>query len=64
MYRALVQSDVPVDNNKKIWKMKIPLKNKIFAWYLCCGVIVTQDNLIRGIGMEVRNVYFVNMMRQ
>ena len=31
MYRALIQSDVPVDNNKKIWKMKIPLKNKNFA---------------------------------
>ena len=28
MYRALIQSNVPVDNNTKIWKMKIPLKNK------------------------------------
>ena len=28
MYRALIQSDVPVDNNKKIWKIKIPLKKK------------------------------------
>ena len=47
MYRVLIQFDVPVDNNKKIWKMKIPLKNKIFAWYLCCGVILTKDNLIK-----------------
>jgi hypothetical protein len=47
MYRALIQSDVPVDNNKKIWKMKIPLKNKIFAWYLRRGVILTKDNLIK-----------------
>jgi hypothetical protein len=25
------QSDIPVDNNKKIWKMKIPLKTKFFG---------------------------------
>jgi hypothetical protein len=25
--------------------MKIPLKNKIFAWYLRRGVILTKDNL-------------------
>ena len=31
MYRALVHSDIPVDNNKKIWRMKIPLKLKIFT---------------------------------
>ena len=47
MYRALIQSDVPVVNSKKIWKMKIPLKNKIFAWYLRRGVILTKDNLIK-----------------
>ena len=47
MYRALIQSHVPTDNNKKIWKMKIPLKNKIFAWYLRRGVILTKDNLIK-----------------
>ena len=27
--------------------MKIPLKNKIFAWYLHRGVILTKDNLIK-----------------
>ena len=47
MYRVLIQSDVPVDNNKKIWKVKIPLKNKIFAWYLRRGVILIKDNLIK-----------------
>jgi hypothetical protein len=34
MYNALTQPDIPVDNNKKIYKMKIPLKTKVFAWYL------------------------------
>ncbi|EMS60311.1 Aminoacylase-1 [Triticum urartu] len=47
MYRALIQSYVLVDNSKKIWKMKISLKNKIFAWYLHRRVILTKDNLIR-----------------
>jgi hypothetical protein len=40
-------SDIPVDNNSKIWKMKIPLKTKVFAWYLRCGVILTKDNLAK-----------------
>ena len=34
MYRALTHSEVAVSNNKKIWKSKIPLKVKIFMWYL------------------------------
>jgi hypothetical protein len=31
MYNALIQPDIPVDNNSKIWKMRIPLKTKVFA---------------------------------
>jgi hypothetical protein len=27
MYKALIHLDIPVENNK-IWKMKVPLKNK------------------------------------
>src|SRR4051812_20504778 len=47
MYRALLQPDVRVDNNKKIWHLKIPLKTIIFARYLRRGVILTTDNLIK-----------------
>jgi hypothetical protein len=47
MYNALILSDLLVYDNKKIWKMKIPLKNNFFAWYLRRGVIVTKDNLIK-----------------
>ena len=47
MYRALIHSDIPVNSNKKIWKMKIPLKLKFFAWYLRKVVILTNDNLIK-----------------
>ena len=47
MYRALTHSEVPTSNNKKIWKSKIPLKVKIFMWYLRRGVVLTKDNLAR-----------------
>jgi hypothetical protein len=47
MYNALIQHDIPVDSNKKNWKMKIPLKTKVFAWYLRRGVILTEDNRVR-----------------
>jgi len=47
MYKALIHSDVPVDNNKNIWKMKVPLKLKNFTWYLRKGVLLTKDNLAK-----------------
>ena len=47
MYNALIQPEFPVDNNKKIWKMKIPLRTKVFTWYLRRGVILTRDNLAK-----------------
>jgi hypothetical protein len=36
-----------VYNNKRIWKLRIPLKTKVFAWYLRRGVILTKDNLAK-----------------
>lgn len=50
MYRAFVNTIVAVDNNHKIWKMKVSLKIKFFAWYLRRGVILTKewkDNLAK-----------------
>jgi hypothetical protein len=38
---------VMVDNNKKICTIKIPLKNKIFGYYLRRGVFLTKDNLVK-----------------
>ena len=46
MYDAMVHSDVPVDN-RKLWKLKMPLRVKIFLWFLNRGVILTRDNLAR-----------------
>ena len=44
---------------QEIWRVKIPLKIKVFLWYLKMGVILTKDNLAKGIGMVVRLVNFV-----
>jgi hypothetical protein len=30
-----------------MWKLKVPLKIKIFMWYLQRGVILTKDNLAK-----------------
>jgi hypothetical protein len=47
LYKVIVQSDIPINNNKKIWKMKITLKTKIFGWYLRRAIIITKDNLVK-----------------
>jgi hypothetical protein len=47
LYNEIIQSDIPVNSNKKIWKMKIPFKTKIFGWYLRRGVILNKDNFVK-----------------
>ena len=47
MSSVLLHSDVPVDDNKKIWQMKIALKIKVFTWYLRRSVILTKNNLVK-----------------
>jgi hypothetical protein len=37
MYNALISLDLPIYDNKKIWKMKIPLKNKKFMVFTSRG---------------------------
>ncbi|WVZ49766.1 hypothetical protein U9M48_001095 [Paspalum notatum var. saurae] len=44
LYNFLVnQSALPL--NKNLWKLKLPLKIKIFVWFLMKDVILTKDNL-------------------
>jgi len=45
MYRHLVNNGFKA--TQEIWHMKIPLKIKIFMWYLKRGVVLTKDNLAR-----------------
>ena len=45
-YLGLIHQNIP-NTNKKLWKLKIPLKINIFLWYLKQGVILTKHNLAR-----------------
>lgn len=46
MHLHLIDQGFPF-RRKLIWKLKVPLKIKIFLWYLSKGVILTKDNLAR-----------------
>jgi hypothetical protein len=45
MYTDLLK-DHTVFLKKYIWKIKVPLKIRIFMWFLYKKVILTKDNLI------------------
>ena len=46
MYLALMDDNIlPI--NRSLWKLKIPLKGKVFIWLLHHGVILTKDNLAK-----------------
>jgi hypothetical protein len=46
MYNYLViKLGTPV--SRCTWKAKIPLKIKIFLWYLKTGIVLTKDNLVK-----------------
>ena len=46
MYKAVLGVEA-IPYNTLIWKLKLPLKIKVFLWYLYKGVILTKDNLAR-----------------
>jgi hypothetical protein len=46
MYRALAVPNI-LPHNHAIWKLKLPLKVKVFIWYLIKGVVLTKDNLVK-----------------
>ena len=56
-YLRLIHQNIP-NTNKRIWKLKIPLKIKIFLWYLKRGVILTKDNLSRRNWQGSQQYYF------
>jgi hypothetical protein len=53
MYRTFIHPLEPVVNIKKFWKMKIPMKTKVFTWYLYRRVILKKITLQSGVGREV-----------
>jgi hypothetical protein len=46
LYLTLINNGM-ANINKKIWRVKIPLKIKIFLWYMKKEVVLTKDNLAR-----------------
>jgi hypothetical protein len=42
----------PPFQHRKIWKWKLPLKIKIFLWFLQKGVVLTKDNLAHKLERE------------
>lgn len=60
MYLHLINMDPPF-RHKKIWKIKVPLKIKIFLWFLQRGVLLTKDNLARKNWKDSRNCVSCNM---
>ena len=44
MYRTLI-ARLSAPRKNLIWKLRLPLKIKIFIWYLQKGVVLTKDNL-------------------
>jgi hypothetical protein len=46
MYKAFIAPHI-VQQNHPIWKLKLPLKIKIFMWYLIKNIALTKDNLAR-----------------
>jgi hypothetical protein len=46
MYQALLDSDI-IPHNSHLWKIRIPLKIKVFLWLLYRESILTKDNLVK-----------------
>jgi hypothetical protein len=57
MYRVLLGAEA-IPYNTFIWKLKLPLKIKVFMWYLYKRVIITKDNLARRQWQGDRNCCF------
>jgi hypothetical protein len=57
MYRALLTTQA-IHFNTFIWKLKLPLKIKVFLWYLFKGVILTKDNFVRRLWQGDRKCCF------
>jgi hypothetical protein len=49
IYNDLILPDVPIDliSNNKLWNLKIPLRIKVFRWYLRNEVVLTKDNIAK-----------------
>jgi hypothetical protein len=58
LYLALINNGV-AHVNRQLWRLKVPLKIKIFMWYMRKEVVITKDNLGRRNWGVANNVAFV-----
>jgi hypothetical protein len=58
MYLDLVEGHT-IFLRKYLWKLKLPLKIKIFMWFLNKKVLLTKDNLLSVIEKGVKNIVTV-----
>jgi hypothetical protein len=63
MYEDLMNSHNHFPS-KYLWKLKLPLKIKIFMWFLNRKVLLTKDNLIKRQWKDARNVVSVMQTNQ
>jgi hypothetical protein len=61
MYNFLI-NNAKVFYHKPLWNLKVPLKIKVFMWYLLRGVILTKDNLARPNWHGNKKVCYVILM--
>jgi hypothetical protein len=62
MYNAILNSNI-MPHSRFIWEIKLPLKVKIFLWFLFKGVTLTKDNLVKRNWHGTKNVVFVTTMK-
>jgi len=57
MYAALINNGIRVSQD--IWQIKVPMKIKVFLWYLKKGVVLTRITWLDVTGMVIENVVSV-----
>ena len=62
-YLGLINKNTP-NLNTRIWKLKAPLKIKIYLWYFRRAVILIKDNLAKRNWQGTNNVVSVMKMKR
>ena len=63
MYIDIINSN-SIPTSKYVWAVKVPLKIKVFMWFVHKQVILTKDNLINVIGQDLLGVVSVIGVRR
>ena len=61
MYAALINNGIRVSQD--IWQIKVPMKIKVFLWYLKKGVVLTRITWLDVTEMVTENVVSVILQK-